>query len=64
MWKIVIGFFAVVGGIVVIFAVAGIVVSLTLSGRPAPLPDTIVLRLNLEGAVRDGPPPQTLFAAH
>ena len=64
LWKIVIGFFAVVGGIVVLFAIAGIVVSLTLSGRPAALPDTIVLRLNLEGAVRDGPPPQTLFAAH
>lgn len=62
LWKIVIGVLAVVGGIVVIFTVAGIVVSLTLSDRPAPLPETIVLHLNLEGAVRDGPPPQKLFA--
>ncbi|MDH3230404.1 MAG: S49 family peptidase [Alphaproteobacteria bacterium] len=61
-WKIVVGFLAVVGGIVVIFAAAGILVSLTLSGRPAPLPDTIVLRLNLDDAVRDGPPPQKLLA--
>jgi protease-4 len=63
LWKIVIGVLAVVGGVVVIFVVAGIVVSLTLSDRPAPLPDRIVLRLNLEGAVRDSPPKQKLFAA-
>jgi protease-4 len=63
LWKIVIGVLAVVGVVVVIFVVAGIVVSLTLSDRPAPLPDRIVLRLNLEGAVRDSPPKQKLFAA-
>ncbi len=62
-WKIAIGFLAVVGGLVVVFVVAGIAVSLTLSDRPAPLPDSIVLRLNLQGEVRDGPPPQKLFAA-
>ncbi len=62
LWKILIGLLAVVGGLVVMFVVAGIIVSLTLSDRPAPLPETMVLRLNLEGAVRDGPPSQRLFA--
>jgi protease-4 len=61
IWKIAIGFLAVVGGLVVVFVVAGIVVSLTLADRPAPLPESIVLRLNLQGEVRDGPPPQKLF---
>lgn len=62
LWRIVVGFLAVVGGVVVLAIVAGLVVSLTLTGRPAALPDTMVLRLNLQGAVRDGPPSQTLFA--
>ncbi len=61
-WKIVIGFLAVVGGLVVMFVVAGVIVSLTLSARPAPLPESIVLRLNLEGQLRDGPRTQRLFA--
>ena len=61
-WKIVIGFLAVVGGFVVLLVVAGIVVSLTVADRPAPLPESMVLRVNLQGALRDGPSPQKLFA--
>lgn len=60
-FKILIGFLAVVGAVVVIFAIAGIVVGLTLSGPPTSLPDTIVLRMNLEGEIRDGPPDRALF---
>jgi len=62
LWKILVGSLAFVGGTVVLFIVGGIVMALILSGRPEPLPEKIVLRLNLEGALRDGPSEQALFA--
>ncbi|UCH72616.1 MAG: S49 family peptidase [Rhodospirillales bacterium] len=60
--RIIVGLLAVVGGIVVVFIGAAVVISLTLSDRPEPLPETIVLRLDLDEPVRDGPPSQGLFA--
>ena len=61
-WKIVVGVFAVIGGTVVFFTVSGMVLLLLLSGRPGPLPDEIVLHLNLERGLRDRPPVRKLFA--
>lgn len=62
IWKIIVGCLAAIGGTVVLLIVGGIVMALVLSGRPAPLPERIVLRLNLEGVLHDGPRLQTLFA--
>lgn len=61
-WKIIVGIFAVVGGVVVFFTLSGIVLALLLSDRAGPLPEKIVLRLNLDRGLQDRPPVQKVFA--
>lgn len=53
IWRFIVGSFTVIGAVVVITVVISVVVAIYRSGGVEPLPDRMVLRVNLEGEIQD-----------
>ncbi len=61
LWRFIVGSLAAVGALVVLLVVVGFAIALFGPGGAKPLPDRMVLRVNLEGELPDGRKSDTLL---